>query len=489
MLDPSILVSASTIPTTVGVSGSGTDLSPDRKALAAATRDLMIAERHAKTLAATIEIQADIDACHQFQSAANTAVRCLGETLPNFQIQIAWRKGRESVCDNVADSSPPETTSNLWVAAAQEISHRGELTLFPSETPANRHSLLAVSQYAKSISAQSIIGVPLIDPNGHNRGALIATTSTGTPDLSAAAAQLQTIAPGLVNKLALLQAIQPGRLQTLLQNTTSAAGAKQRTIAIATTLLTAAALMIPVPYKVSAKCELQPVQRRLIAAPFDGPLASVHVRPGDIVQQGDALATIDPREIDFQLASLNAELRSAVQQKMGLVAEHDFGAVEIANLEARRLQFQQELLQHRRDNLEIRAPLSGMIVTGDLKPSIGSPLTKGDALFELAPLEQMVVEVAIPEWDFAAVSVYMPVEVRLNALPSRKLRGTISHIHPSSVLRDDSSVFLAEVLIANTGGTLRPGMRGRVSVKSDKHLLGWNLFHRAYHRALMLLGW
>ena len=48
------------------------------------------------------------------------------------------------------------------------------------------------------------------------------------------------------------------------------------------------------------------------------------------------------------------------------MAEHDVVGSKIAGLESERLRLQTELLEYRHENLEIRSPLSGVVVSGDL---------------------------------------------------------------------------------------------------------------------------
>ena len=170
---------------------------------------------------------------------------------------------------------------------------------------------------------------------------------------------------------------------------------------------------------------MQPVQRRFVAAPLDGPLSNVAVRPGDTVAAGDLLATINPREIEYELAGVRAEWNRADQEKRGLIAQHDFAASKIASLETERLKLQTNLLEYRRDNLEIRSPIAGVVVAGDLKHSEGTPVTKGQTLFEVAPLGETVVEIAIPEHEWASVRTGMPVTFELYALPGQTKHGKL----------------------------------------------------------------
>jgi RND family efflux transporter MFP subunit len=506
MLDPSILTGASTIPTAIGIGDGDTTGPTDDQAL----REIQLAQlelnqlkqdqQNARILAVALEIQSAMDAWVDADAAANFATQQLADALPGYQIQIAWRKQASAVCSLLADSDPAQTPSTMWAAAAEEIAYRNAATVFPPVEMNNQQALLAVAQFCRSLqkedrcddssSGPTIIGVPLVDHHGSNCGALLAISKANTAVARQfCGAQLQAISVGLANKLVALQANQPSELESLVRRFTSPANLKQRRVGLTATVLMFAVMLVPVPYKVKATCEIQPVQRRVISAALDGPLQSVQVRPGDHVQTGDIMATIDPREVDFQLAALDAELRGAVSEQKGLMALHDVGGGEIAGLEAKRLRFQQELLSHRRKNLEIRAPLSGMVVAGDLRPAVGSLIEKGDPLFEVAPLEKMVVEIAIPESDFVHVRRDMPATIRLDAIPTQVFHGNIRYVYPSAELIDGDNVFIAEVSLSNPDGVLRPGMRGRVRIASDRHTMAWNLFHRAYHAVRATMGW
>ena len=61
--------------------------------------------------------------------------------------------------------------------------------------------------------------------------------------------------------------------------------------------------------------------------------------------------------------------------------------------------------------------LDGVILTGDFKYSQGKKLDTGQPLFEIAPLEELVIELAIPEDDMRFVRAGLPTRVKLDAFP------------------------------------------------------------------------
>jgi multidrug efflux pump subunit AcrA (membrane-fusion protein) len=147
------------------------------------------------------------------------------------------------------------------------------------------------------------------------------------------------------------------------------------------------------------------------------------------------------------------------------------------------------LLENRAQNLEIKSPVDGVVISGDPKKMEGARLTIGQTLLEIGPLGEMLVEVWVPDEEIGHVQVGLPVSIRLESQPTRKIPGQITKIHPRAVTEDGANVFIAEVRLDNRGGTLRPGMDGRARVRSASHPLGWNLFHRVWQRLAFRMGW
>ena len=81
------------------------------------------------------------------------------------------------------------------------------------------------------------------------------------------------------------------------------------------------------------------------------------------------------------------------------------------------------------------------------------------------------------------------MEIRLEAYPWRKWKGTVANIWPRSEIRDDENVYIAEVKLDNSDLQLRPGMKGRAKITGERHLLVWNLFHKPCESLLLWLGW
>ncbi len=248
-------------------------------------------------------------------------------------------------------------------------------------------------------------------------------------------------------------------------------------------------LMVPVPASVTCKAELQPLHRHFVAAPYEGRLEAALVEPGDLVTRGQVLARMDGREIRLELASLDAELEGATKERDRALVQRDAASAQIALLEIQRLQLKHEMLQQRLEHLAIRSPAEGMVISGDPKKLEGARLGQGQSLLEVGPLDQMVMEVLIPDAEVDRAEVGRSVSCRLESLPHHPLEGRLVRIYPRSELREAENVFVGRVELASQSPELRPGMRGRAKLSVGPRPLLWILFHRAWDHLLFRWGW
>lgn len=365
----------------------------------------------------------------------------------------------------------------------ENTSHSSGQSPATLETHLSTGATMSHEQFSQQHGCETIVSGPLRDQDGQIVGAWMVSDTRFDIDsrqgaLDRVAEFLRAAEPLVASSLNLLRRSEPGVIQRTTARLKEKLWGKRRRMVCTLAGLVIAVLCIPVQYQPRCKCVVEPVNRRFVAAPFDGPLEMAFVKAGDEISEGDLLAKMDAREIRWELAGVQAELHRASKERAGHVAAHDSGKAEVSRYEMDRLKVRAELLENRSRNLEIRSPVSGIVVSGDLDEAIGMPLETGQSLFEIAPLDQMVVEVAVPEDTFQYARPGMDVRIRLDAYLSRQMNATLRRIHPRSEIRDGENVFVAEVVVSNKDQTLRPGMQGRASIQSDRKCIGWIFFRR-----------
>ncbi len=256
-----------------------------------------------------------------------------------------------------------------------------------------------------------------------------------------------------------------------------AAGRRRRWSLIAAILV--GALCVPFPYKIKCTTELQPVRKRFVPAPYDGVLERVLVEPGDTVVENQVVARMDGQEMDWQLAAARAEQKRHSKEQDAATTRGDTAAAQVAQLQAEQNEIRIQMLLRQIAQLEIRSPLEGVILDGDPREMEGAHLKMGQTLFEIGPIEQMVVEVRVPDDEIAHVDLGDSVRTRLDAFPHRPLTGTITRLAPQATTLDQKNVFVAEVQLDNPQHIFRPGMKGQATITTAWRPLAWNLFHRA----------
>ena len=113
----------------------------------------------------------------------------------------------------------------------------------------------------------------------------------------------------------------------------------------------------------------------------------------------------------------------------------------------------------------------------------------GQSLFEVAPLDAMVVEIAIPQDDIRFAKQTLSVNVQLDSHAGEIWQLTVDRVQPRAEIRDQQNIFVATALLKNQDGMLRPGMEGRARILCPKRPVGWLLFHKPWDALRSWTGW
>ncbi|GAC1658957.1 MAG: efflux RND transporter periplasmic adaptor subunit [Gemmatimonadaceae bacterium] len=111
-----------------------------------------------------------------------------------------------------------------------------------------------------------------------------------------------------------------------------------------------------------------------------------------------------------------------------------------------------------RRTLMLFAPVSGVVV--EKKVLQGQATTAGEALYTIADLSDVWVDVQLREADAAAVRAGSSADLEFTGLPGRSFKGRVAYVYPT--VDSMSRAVRARVVVANTERVLKPGMYATV---------------------------
>jgi multidrug resistance efflux pump len=244
-------------------------------------------------------------------------------------------------------------------------------------------------------------------------------------------------------------------------------------------LVLAALFLVRVTYRVEGNFILRSDEAAYLTAPFNGYIEEVWVRPGGPVTNGEPLLGLNRGELLLDQASALADLARYQRQSEKDRAANNIAAMRIDDAQAGQAQAQLDLVRYRLTHAVVRAGFNGVVVQGDLRERVGSPVKQGDVLFKVARINTLYAEADIRESDVQEILGKSQGEIAFVSQPKLKYPVSIQIIEPAAVTKKDGNVFLVRLQPVNGAAPWwRPGMTGLCKLSTEKRTLFWILTHR-----------
>ncbi|HEX4785427.1 MAG TPA: HlyD family efflux transporter periplasmic adaptor subunit [Candidatus Sulfotelmatobacter sp.] len=242
---------------------------------------------------------------------------------------------------------------------------------------------------------------------------------------------------------------------------------------------------------------LEPAHMAGLRALIPGTVAQVFVDEGQTVGKGDRIMQLQNLSLESQAAQSNSELDVAIQRsKSALLNYRDLGVALVAR---ERLSRESAQLAAEMENLVIRAPMAGVILTPRLKDRVGAYLLPGTELAEVADLDRLRARIYVSEFEMYKFNVNSPARLQVDGFLA-KFHARTANIMPLSAdiapgLIDLSKYkgqsppkfYVFDLVVDNASGSLRPGMIGTARVYGKKRSLAslaahsvWEFFGRKF---------
>lgn len=263
-------------------------------------------------------------------------------------------------------------------------------------------------------------------------------------------------------------------------------------------------LVMKADFNVRAEGELQPVSLRNVFAPANAEVVNLNVEHDQYVDAGDVLIRLEQPELDLELQRLKGEYDASLKRLMAvenarlrieLTSENSVGRSSQLTAEEEELKLarssaeqQMALLRKQREQLQVRSPIAGRIMTWDTKQLLESrPVQRGQKLLSVADFDGVwMIELQVPEnrigYVLSAQKDEQPLKFTysLATEPGSTYVAYIHHIGKRAEIHDGSHLSTVKVTAKlDPGGApdLRAGAMVTAKLNCGKKAVGYVWLH------------
>ncbi len=230
-------------------------------------------------------------------------------------------------------------------------------------------------------------------------------------------------------------------------------------------------------YRAQASFVFKPAAQRSICAPFDGYVKSVGVEIGDEVQRNSTImAILDTTELELQLASAKAEEFRYRTEADAYSRSYEEARASIALSEAEGVVAQINLIEYMISQSQIFCPVPGVVVAGEMKERIGSPVKTGEILFQVTDINAIEAELYVPEDLVQEIAAGYKGFLATASYPEQRIGFTVERISPVAEVVNNRNVFKVRALLDRHESWMRPGMEGvgKVDLGQRRYIWIWS---------------
>ncbi|QJD97003.1 efflux RND transporter periplasmic adaptor subunit [Mucilaginibacter robiniae] len=204
-----------------------------------------------------------------------------------------------------------------------------------------------------------------------------------------------------------------------------------------------------------------------VAFSVQGRVASVLTDEGQSVQKGQLLATLDPRDYQYQLEQANANLLQAKDTyerykqlyEKGSLTPKDYVTAQSQYLMA---QANKQTAAKRVSDTRLYAPISGTI-TGKMT-EVGNQASPNAQAFTIEQMDHVNATMTIPESEIGNVMRNNNAKVTVPTL-NQTFTGKVTSVNPQGAR--NSNTYRTKILLNNTSHQLLPGMIAEINLQTN----------------------
>jgi RND family efflux transporter MFP subunit len=426
----------------------------------------------------------------RFQAAATAVATELATTFGCERVSIGFTKGRHIYVRALSHSAAFSKKTNLVRAlegAMDEAADQLATVIFPPRKDGPFQVTRAHAELSQQHGTGAVCTIPLT-VGASVLGAMVLELPAGaqfdarTVELCEHAALL--VGPVLDVKRKEDRWLLQKALDSMATHARHLVGPRHVALKLWVAGFAAATLFLAIAdgdYQVTADATLEGTVQRAVAAALPGYIAEAHARAGDVVREGDLLATIDDRDLRLERLKWVSQRAQRSSEYREALAGHQRTRVQVLSAQLEQAEAQLALIDEQLARTRILAPFDAIVVKGDLSQSLGAPVERGNVLFELAPLDTYRVIMKVDERDITDVAVGQGGNLALASMPNEAVPLVVEKITPVSVVEEGRNYFRVEAKAQGGIEMLRPGMEGVGKIQVEERRLVWIWTHKIVH--------
>ncbi len=452
---------------------------------------LLLAERKVEVLEMLVTVSREITSTLNLERVIQTIVNSPQALIPYERAAIGLLQGGKyklaavtgiTQLDATAPDIAPLNDILRWTLLSQEVVH---VMQHGDDVNSDREETRAkFKKYFESSGMRAFYAVPLNDDTG--RVGVLGFESRDPDFLSAAHLEiLQVLAAQATVALRNAQMYKEVPFISVLEPVLEkkrkfmAMEKRRRTLLIASAVALIVFLAaVPLPLRVDGDAVVAPLHSAQIQPEVEGVVRNIYVREGQQVAAGQVVADIADWDLRTQLVQAQAKYDTALLQMNRALSASDGTEAGTQRVQADYWKSEVARDQELLDKTHLRSPINGIVATPHIENMVGRRLQYGDTFAQILDTSYAVVDVAIDDMDSSLLRAGSHAAIKLNSLPTRVFRGSVSVVSPKGTLVGDSRVFFARVAIPNPNGEIRAGMEGRGKVRVGWYPSGYVLFRR-----------
>jgi putative peptide zinc metalloprotease protein len=205
---------------------------------------------------------------------------------------------------------------------------------------------------------------------------------------------------------------------------------RNRTPISAAAIVALVLLVVPIRREyVEEPFVLEPVNRAVIRAEVPGEVTSILIQEGQQVQAGDPIAQLRGLQIESRAAEAAANYEIAASRANSAQLNYaDYGKADQQRVETKAIHgIAQEQLQ----KLKVRSPIRGVVTSARVKDLLGSFVTEGAVIAEVADVSSMKARVYVSETELNKLRQINGAALLTESM-WRPMRGDLVAISPAA---------------------------------------------------------